>query len=350
MLKRLMVGLIASWLPVLPAFGDEPVDKSSNSRVEKGTVHFQPVRDQKNIPERYRLEAHSFEYNMELIRDLPNSGVEVYHVRFPSPVATDCPENNTVHAEYYRPTSREAPAHAQNREGQGGTEPPFPGVIVLDITAGDQKLSRIIATQLAQNRIAALFVQMAYYGSRRPPGSDLRLLTPNYQHTMAAVRQTVLDIRQATAWLEARPEIDARRLGVLGTSLGSFMGSLAAEMEPKLSRVAVLLGGGGLVDAYYDDPRAETFRQLWEAMGGTKKKLAELIAPADPLTCAANLKDRRVLIIAGRRDDIVPPKAAEALWRASGQQKIIWYDCTHYGAVVYFLPAMRHIVQHFAEK
>jgi dienelactone hydrolase len=333
-----VMGLIAATILAFPAVGKEPADASPKSRVEKGTVQFQPIGDQKDIPERYRLEAHSFDYDMELIRELPNSGVQVYHVRFPSPVTTGCPENNTVHAEYYRPVSRE-------RERP---ELSFPGVIVLDITAGDQKLSRIIATHLAQNRIAALFVQMAYYGPRRPPGSDLRLLTPNYQHTMAAVRQTVLDIRQATAWLEARPEIDARRMGVLGTSLGSFMGSLAAEMEPKLSRVAVLLGGGGLVDAYYDDPRAETFRRLWEALGGSKEKLAQLVAPADPLTCAANLKDRRVLIIAGARDDIVPPKAAVALWIAAGKQKIIWYDCTHYGAVVYFLPAMRHIVQHFA--
>jgi dienelactone hydrolase len=232
-----MLGLtLPVLLLTLPALANEPKLQGPNPRVEKGTVHFQPVGDQKNIPERYRLEAHSFEYEMEFLRELPNSGVEVYHVRFPSPVTTSCPENNTVHAEYYLPASRE----------HDRPESRLPGVIVLDITAGDQKLSRIIATHLAQNRIAALFVQMAYYGPRRPPGSDLRLLTPNYQHTMAGVRQTVLDIRQATAWLEARPEIDSRRLGVLGTSLGSFMGSLAAEMEPKLSRVAVLLGGGGL--------------------------------------------------------------------------------------------------------
>jgi dienelactone hydrolase len=334
MQKPAFLAWIASALLVHSAIGKDPVATILEPHAEKGTVHFQPVGDQKEIPERYRLDAHSFDYEMEPIRELPNSGVEVFHVRFPSPVISPCTQNNTVHAEYYRPTVKGS----------------FPGVIVLDITAGDQKLSRIIATHLAQNRIAALFVQMAYYGPRRPPSSDLRLLTPNYQHTMAAVRQTVLDIRQATAWLEARPEIDARRLGVLGTSLGSFMGSLAAEMEPKLSRVAVLLGGAGLVDAYYDDPRAARFRQLWEALGGTKEKLAQLIAPADPLTCAANLKDRRVLIIAGKRDDIVPPSAAEALWQATGKQKIIWYDCTHYGAVVYFLPAMRHIVQHFAEE
>src|SRR5207247_4409274 len=194
---------------------------------------------------------------LEPIREMRHSVVSVFHARLPPPVTSPCTQHNTVHAEYYRPTVKGS----------------FPGVIVLDITAGDQKLSRIIATHLAQNRIAALFVQMAYYGRRRPTGSDLRLLTPSYQHTMAAVRQTVLDIRQATAWLEARPEIDAWRLGVLGTSLGSFMGSLAAEMEPKLSRLVVLLGGGGLVDAYYDDPRAVSFRQLWEALGGTKEKL-----------------------------------------------------------------------------
>ncbi len=334
MQKPAFLAWIASALLVHSVIGKDPVATMLEPRSERGTVHFQPVGDQKEIPERYRLDAHSFDYEMEPIRELPNTGVEVFHLRFPSPVISPCPQNNTVHAEYYRPTVKGS----------------FPGVIVLDITAGDQKLSRIIATHLAQNRIAALFVQMAYYGPRRPPGSDLRLLTPNYQHTMAAVRQTVLDIRQATAWLESRPEIDARRLGVLGTSLGSFMGSLAAEMEPKLSRLVVLLGGGGLVDAYYDDPRAASFRQLWEALGGTKEKLAQLIAPADPLTCAANLKDRRVLIIAGKRDDIVPPSAAEALWQATGKQEIIWYDCTHYGAVVYFLPAMRHIVQHFVEE
>jgi dienelactone hydrolase len=301
--------------------------------VEKGTVKFQPTGDQKNVPERYRLEAHTFEYEVRVKKDLPNTKVIVYDVRFPSAFKSATPENNTVYAEYYRP------------RGDGR----FPCVIVLDITAGDQSLSRTIATLLAQNRIAALFVQMAYYGPRRPPGSSLRLLSPNYAHSMEAVRQTVLDMRHATAWMEARPELDPKRLGILGTSLGSFMGSLSAEMEPKLTRVAVLLGGGGLVDAYYDDPRAAAIKQMWEALGGTKQKLEKMIAPADPLTCAANLKERKVLIIAGKRDEIVPPKASLALWEATGKQKIVWYDCTHYGAALYFPAALKHVLKHFGE-
>ena len=41
------------------------------------------------------------------------------------------------------------------------------------------------------------------------------------------------------------PELDKERLGIMGTSLGSFMAALTAEMEPRYARVAVLLGGGG---------------------------------------------------------------------------------------------------------
>jgi dienelactone hydrolase len=299
--------------------------------VEKGEFRFTPCGEQKNIPERYRLGERAFEYRMSLKRDLPNSGVRVFRLQFPSPVQSATPENNTVHAEYYRPA------------GKG----PFPGVIVLDITAGDQSLSRHLSIFLAQKKIAALFVQMAYYGPRRPPGSKLRLLMPNIEHSLAAVRQTVLDLRVAAAWLETRPEIDGKRLGIMGTSLGSFLAALTAEMEPKLGRVAVLLGGGGFVEGYYDHPKAVRYRKIYEALGGTKQKLKDLLAPVDPLTCAAHLKEHRLLILAGKRDDIVPPKMAQALWQASGRQKIVWYDCTHYGAIVYLMAAMDHIVKHF---
>lgn len=301
--------------------------------VEKGTVQFVPKEDQEKIPARYRLAKNHFDYEMKKLRDLPVSGVEIYQLRFPSPVKSATPENNTVYAEYYRPA------------GKG----PFPCVIVLDILAGNQQLPQLIARHLAQNKIAGLFVQMAYYGPRRPKGSSLRFLSPDVNHTMAAIRQTVLDLRRATAWMEARPEIDRNRLGIMGTSLGSFVAALTAEMEPKLGRVAVVLGGGGFVEAYYDDPRGATYRKLWEAIGGTKEKLAAFIAPVDPITCADRLKDRKVLMIAAKKDEIVPPKMAEALWTASGRQQIIWLDAGHYTAALYLMAGLTQVVKHFGE-
>jgi dienelactone hydrolase len=330
-MRIVALAALCSGLLIVSAPADE---KPSPSAIEKGTVQFKPLGEQKEIPQCYRLEAHQFDYEMNKLRTLKGLGVEVYHLRFPSPVKSACPENNTVHAEYYRP------------RGKG----PFPGVIVLDILGGNQQLSRLISTTFAENQIGALFVQMAYYGPRRPKGSNLRLLSPDVKQTLEAIKQTVLDMRRATAWLEARPEIDRQRLGILGTSLGSFMGSLTAEMEPKLKRVAIVLGGGGLVDAYYDHPQAKTARKFWEALGGTKASLARAIADVDPITCAANLKDRKVLMIAAKKDEVVPPRAAEAMWKATGKQKIIWYDAGHYTAALYIVPALQQVIEHFNAK
>jgi dienelactone hydrolase len=297
---------------------------------ESGTFRFEPVGDQSGIPERFRLAAREFPYAMSVKYDLPASELTVYRVTFPSPVTTPTPENNTVHAEYYRP------------HGDG----PFPAVIVLDITAGDQSLSRGIAAYFAHRKIAALFVQMAYYGPRRPPGSKLRLMSPDIPHTIKAVTQTVLDCRVAAAWLVSRPEVDAKRLGILGTSLGSFVAALTGEMEPRLGRVVILLGGGGLVDAYWNHPQVLPIRTAYELLGGSKQRVKSLLAPIDPITCAANLKGRKVLMVAASRDEIVPAAAAAALWEAMGKPHILWYDTTHYGAALYLLAVLGPVEQH----
>jgi len=299
--------------------------------VETGKVQFKPVDDQATVAECYRLDPVEFTYELKPKRELVVSGIDIYELTFPSPVTTKYPENNTVHADYFVP------------RGKG----PFPGVIILDILDGSQVVSRGIATVLASNGIAGLCVQMPYYGPRRPTTEKVRLISLDVEHTMAAIRQTVLDNRCATAWLASRPEIDKAKLGIHGTSLGSFMAALTAEAEPRLKNVSLMLGGGGLVDAYWDHPRAKPFHAALAVLGADKEAVKKLIAPADPLTCAANLKDRHLLMIAASKDDVVPPAAAKALWEATGKQKIVWLNTTHVGAALYLFDATEHLVKHF---
>jgi len=327
----IMAALGLCWLGVTPLPAEE---RSGSSPTERGIVSFEPAPGQDNIPARYRLEECKFAYELTRTRVLQASGITISHLTFRSPVKSSCPENNTVHAEYYRP------------RGPG----PFRCVIVLDILAGNEKVARLCASTLAQNDIAALFVTMPYYGQRRPAGSKLRMMSPDLEHTLEAVRQSVLDLRYATAWMAARPEVDRQRLGIMGTSLGSIIATLTAEMEPRLGRVAILLGGGGFVDAYYDDPRARPYRKMWEAVGGTRAQVVQFLAPVDPLTRAANLKDRKVLMIAAKNDEIMLPRMAEALWNAMGRQQIFWIEATHYSAAFYLVPGLQHVVRHFASQ
>jgi dienelactone hydrolase len=301
----------------------EPVDAPA----EVGEVRFASDDAANNVPDRYRLAPHSFPYTVTPRFDLPTSNVEVFDVLFPSAVASPHPANNTVHCEYFKP----------------GNPGRHPAVVVLDILDGKQLVSRGKALWLAQNDIPALVVILPYYGPRRPPGTP-RMISTDVAASLDNVRQAVLDCRRAAAWLGTRPEVDADRLGIVGTSLGSFMAALTAESEPRLKTVCLLLGGGGLVDAFYDHPKAAPVVVALHLFGLTKDYLRKQIAVADPLTYADRLKAKRLLLIGASRDDVVPPVALKRLWEATGKGKIVWFDATHVGAAMYALPAMNEVI------
>lgn len=307
-----------------------PTASAADTPAITGTVRFDPADDDKgDVPERYRLPARTFEFKLAPRFELVHSGVNVFDLTFPSPVKSEVPENDTVHAEYFVPREK----------GK------FPAVIVLDILDGRQAVARGQAVWLAQHGVAALVVYMAHYGPRRPPGSNVRLLSTNLERTMDGIRQTVLDCRCAAAWLAARPEVDAEKLGIVGTSLGSLLAGITAASEPRLKNVALCLTGGGLVDAFYDHPRAKPYTAVVDLIGG-KEMMRKVIAPADPITYAAQLKRKNLLLFVASRDDVIPPKAATALWEATGKQKIEWVDATHVGAVFHLLPLLKAVTAH----
>lgn len=290
-----------------------------------------PADDPAKVPEPFRLGEHTFPVTVAPKFDLKHSGVLVSTVTFPSPVTTPHASNNTVHCLYFRP----------KKPGK------YPAAIVLDIMDGAQIISRGEAMWLAMNDVAALVVIMPYYGARRPAEGKLRLLSPDVPQSVENVKQTVLDCRRAAAWLAAQPEVNPDKIGLVGTSLGSLIGGVVVAAEPRIKLGCLILGGGGLVDAFYDHPKAAVITQALRLLGITKEKLAKQIAPADPLTYAEHLKGKDLLLIAASRDDVVPPAAMKRLWEASGKPKILWFDATHVGFAIYAFPAMAAVVEHF---
>jgi hypothetical protein len=65
--------------------------------------------------------------------------------------------------------------------------------------------------------------------------------------------QMVTDVMQAVSYLRSRPEVDAKRIAVMGFSMGSFVVSIAGAVDDRIH--AVLLTGGGDLDGpggYWD--------------------------------------------------------------------------------------------------
>ena len=73
-----------------------------------------------------------------------------------------------------------------------------------------------------------------------------------------------------------------------------------------------------------------------------------LTDPYAPLSYAHRLVGKRILMIAGNVDEVIPPASARALWEAAGRPRIHWFDCGHYSAVGFLLPAIRETVEFFA--
>jgi len=298
----------------------------------EGSFRFTPSALEDRVPAAYRMEPADFAFKTKRLHAVEGA-YTVYSLQFPSPVKSPFPENNTVHARYYLP------------EGKG----PFPTTVVLDILAGSETIPRLMCDHLARKGVASLHVQLPYYGPRKPKNAKVKLLSTNLLVTLPAIRQAVLDLRVTNAWLRSRPEVDAARLGISGTSLGSLVSALTAAMEDRYRKVVILLGGGGFVDAYYTHPQAREAVKTFEASGGTKDFARFLFAPYDPATWAARLAGRDVLIMAGKQDEVIFPEMTEKLWLKAGKPEIVWFDCTHLGAVRFLPDALNRISSHMVK-
>ncbi|HVL14038.1 MAG TPA: hypothetical protein VM529_15825 [Gemmata sp.] len=326
-----MSGLLLFGLSCLAGL---PTAANSGLKAGEGSFQFECKDDEKcGVAERFRMPAREVAYKLTLRHDLKHTGVRVYDLTFPSPVTTDVPENNTVHCELFLPA------------GEG----PYPAAIVLDILQGNAVIARGQCMWMAQHGVAGMVVYMAHYGPRRPANSKTRLLSTDVFKSIDGVRQTVLDCRCAAAWLASRPEFDRDRIGLAGTSLGSLVGAVVSANEPLIKNVCLMLPAGGLVDAFYDHPKAEPYRPLVDAVGG-KFTMKLLIGPVDPLTYAKQLQGKNLLMLCASRDDILPPTAAKRLWEATGKQKILWVDATHVGAALFTMPFLREMTDHIKGK
>jgi dienelactone hydrolase len=304
--------------------------------IETGEAAFRPTPDEPGVPERFRMQAATFRFEFEPRLDA--RGYSVSAVRFPSAVVSPDPENNTVHAEYFLPREARESDHR-------------PSVIVLHILGADFALSRYVAARLADRGVAALFVKLPYYGERRPAGEaggKKKFLSEDVGRSIESMRQGVLDVRRAAAWLGSRPELDPGKIGVTGISLGGIVASLAAAIDPAIGRAALLMAGGDLAQILWEMPEGAKYRALWVESGRTIDDLRALTEPFDPLTYAHRLAGKDVMMIAGKTDEVIPPASSRKLWEAAGRPPITWYDCGHYSAIGYLMPAIRRTVDFFA--
>src|SRR5206468_3142241 len=82
---------------------------------------------------------------------------------------------------------------------------------------------------------------------------------------------------------------------------------VAAAVDPAIHQAALILAGGDLARILWEMPESARYRQLWVESGRTLADLRALTDPFDPLTYGDRLVGKRVLMIAGMVDEVIPP-------------------------------------------
>jgi uncharacterized protein len=186
---------------------------------------------------------------------------------------------------------------------------PAPAALLLHgYSSRKEEMAGPVGRALLRQGIASLAIDLPLHGTRSDPVQSQAARNP--LGMMQLWRTALADARLAIEYLGARKDIDARRLAVVGYSMGSFLSVILAADEPRLR--AVILAAGG--DLPSDTPFAAAARLV-----------------ADPLRAVRRLAGRPLLMVHGRRDRTVTPAQAQRLYDAAGEPKELrWWDAGHY--------------------
>jgi len=164
------------------------------------------------------------------------------------------------------------------------------------------------ADDLLERGVAALAID--------GPGQGEMEFDHPMRHDYEAVVGAVIDA------LERRRDVDARRVGLLGVSLGGYYAPRAAAFEPRV-RASVAVAGAYQFSAHFDRLPALTQAAFVARMHAPDRAEAlRRLARFDLGGVAVRIQSP-LLVIMGRRDRLVPPEDAERL-AAEAPHATLW--------------------------
>ena len=159
----------------------------------------------------------------------------------------------------------------------------------------------------------ALRMTLPYHEDRRPPRmvrADA-MVSPVLGLTLQEVRRAVVEVRLAVAWLRAQ---GYRRIGLMGTSLGSCVGFLALTHEEGIDAAAFNHVAGYFADVVWEGLATRHVRESFDGHIDLET-LRRCWAPISPAHFTDRLYDRQpaLLLVSGAYDPIFLPQHAQAL-------------------------------------
>jgi uncharacterized protein len=208
--------------------------------------------------------------------------------------------------------------------------PPWPVIFFMHWLQSDKSFADNFAGHWATYGYALLAIDGVFKGERAKPGRSI--LETNISDTRDNIVQQVIDCRRGVDYLETRNDIDMKRLGYFGISMGSLTGAITVAVDDRFKAI-VLADGAGDFSTVFSKAELPEFKKTVEeikAKGFTLEEAFEILKPVDPVEYIGHVAPRPVLMINGKKDEIFPYEAMDSLHKAANEPKAVkWYNCGH---------------------
>jgi dienelactone hydrolase len=250
-------------------------------------------------------------------------GGEAGTLLFPSGLVTPHPQNNTVSARWF-PSADEPELGAASGRGRA--------VVVLPQWNSDAEGHIGLSKLLARFGVSALRLSLPYHDVRMPPELTRAdyIVSSNVVRTLQVCRQAVIDARRAVAWLHQQ---GFRRIGILGTSLGSCLSMLTSAHEPLIKAQALNHVSPFFADVVW---RGLSTRHVRQGLDGhiDLDTLRHLWRPISPWSHLDRAGRTRSLLVYAKYDLTFPVDLSELLvdeWTRRGHPvEVAAMRCGHY--------------------
>ena len=187
---------------------------------------------------------------------------------------------------------------------------PFPCVLLLHgLNTDKEVMMRFFGRPLAAKGIATLALDAGLHGERKDPTRK-----PDGLAFGQIVGGSITEYRLALDYLARRKEVDSRRVGLLGYSMGAIIGSILSGVDERIGATVLCVGG-------------EVVRPYFSAIPVALRGLAETISPSNYV---GHISPRPVFFINARQDRVISEAAAKALQNAAKAPKqVLWVDSGH---------------------
>jgi dienelactone hydrolase len=221
---------------------------------------------------------------------------------------------------YASPRGGRVPGYLVAPPGKG----PFAGIVFMHWGQGNRTEFLSEALVYAKEGAVSLMIDAP---SLRPEAADYKWIE-EAEKERDEYAHLVVDLRRAVDVLLARKDVDPRRIGYVGHSLGATWGGPLAGVEKRI-RAFVLMGGlPTLADVFGESDFAKRVQSRFSRE--QLERYAAVMAEMAPKDFVGRAEPGSILFQFARRDRYITEKAARDYAAAAGPSHTVrWYFTSH---------------------